>query len=284
MTTEAHSSEPLVQRLAAFSVDGYGGNPAGVVICDELPASEAMQQVAARVGFSETVFAAPSKDGYRVRYFAPSMEIPFCGHATIALGTALAKAGNTNPVDLELNDGCAVVQGSADVDGLSASLLSAPTRHELAQPELLNRALKLFSIIPADLDDRYPPAIIEAGARHLLLCLRDRSQLASMNYEMESGTVLMREWHLATISLVQQETDSRFHSRNAFAAGGVYEDPATGAAAAALAAYLSERGHSAGEIEVHQGYDMGTPCVLYARAPTKVDGRAEVSGAVRLME
>lgn len=91
------------------------------------------------VGFSETVFAAPSEEGYRVRFFAPSAEIPFCGHATIALGAALAKAGITKPVDLELNDGSAVVQGTEDADGLSASLWSAPTRHQPAQPELLNR-------------------------------------------------------------------------------------------------------------------------------------------------
>ncbi|WP_206073293.1 PhzF family phenazine biosynthesis protein [Erythrobacter colymbi] len=284
MIIKPHAIEASVQRLAAFSVEGHGGNPAGVVICDELPASEAMQQVAAKVGFSETVFAAPSEDGYSVRYFAPNAEISFCGHATIALGAALAKAGVTKPVDLKLNDGSAVVQGSADMDGLRATLWSAPTRHEPTQPELLDRALRLFGIESTDLDDRYPPAIIEAGARHLLLCLQDRSQLAKMNYDMELGAVLMREWHLATVSLVQQETDRRFHSRNAFAAGGVYEDPATGAAAAALVAYLAECGHPTSEIEVHQGYDMGTPCVLYARAPARVGGRAEVCGAVRTME
>lgn len=284
MVIDKHALEASVQRFAAFSVGGHGGNPAGVVICDELPATGTMQKIAADVGFSETVFAAPSGDKYRVRYFAPSTEIPFCGHATVALGAAFAQAGITNTVDLELNDGSALVQGSADLDGLSARLWSAPTRHELAQPELLNRALELFGVAPTDLDDRHPSAIIEAGARHLLICLKDRSQLASMNYQMESGAVLMREWHLATISLVQQETDSRFHSRNAFAAGGVYEDPATGAAAAALAAYLAESGHPTDEIEVHQGYDMGTPCVLYARAPAKVGGRAEVRGAVRMME
>lgn len=105
-----------------------------------------------------------------------------------------------------------------------------------------------------------------------------------MNYKMEPGAMLMREWHLATISLVQQETTRRFHSRNAFAAGGVYEDPATGAAAAALAAYLAELGYATDEIEVHQGHDMGTPCLLYARAPAKVGGRAEVCGAVRIIE
>lgn len=51
-----------VQRIAAFSNGSNGGNPAGVVLCDALPAAAAMQAVAAEVGYSETVFAAPAED------------------------------------------------------------------------------------------------------------------------------------------------------------------------------------------------------------------------------
>jgi predicted PhzF superfamily epimerase YddE/YHI9 len=52
----------------------------------------------------------------------------------------------------------------------------------------------------------------------------------------------MNEQALVTISLLWNESDEVFHSRNAFASGGVYEDPATGAAAAALAGYLRDIG------------------------------------------
>src|SRR4051812_19237870 len=71
-----------VQRIAAFSQGTSGGNPAGVVLCDVLPGAERMLAIAAEVGYSETVFAAPSGEGWRVRYFAPEIEVPFCGHAT----------------------------------------------------------------------------------------------------------------------------------------------------------------------------------------------------------
>lgn len=270
-----------LQRLAAFSIADQGGNPAGVMICDQLPSTGVMQQIAAEVGYSETVFASPVADGYRARYFAPNAEIPFCGHATIALGAALARAGVTHQVKLLLNEGTALVQGTQDRNGLSAKLWSASTCHAPSAPELLKRALELFEFQATDLDSRFTPSVIDAGARHLLLCLMDRGRLASMSYDMAAGAALMSKWRLATISLVQQEAPCRFHSRNAFAAGGVFEDPATGAAAAALAAYLAERGHTSKEIEVRQGFDMGTPCVLYARAPAKVGGRAEVRGAVR---
>ena len=81
---------PELTRIAAFSDSGAGGNPAGVWIGDTLPAAEEMQRIAAEVGFSETAFAAPIPDRdiyhWRVRYFSPAAEVPFCGHATIAAG------------------------------------------------------------------------------------------------------------------------------------------------------------------------------------------------------
>ena len=84
-----------IQKIAAFSDGNQGGNPAGVVIEDVLPTATTMQNIAHDVGFSETVFAAPDDDSagnksWRVRYFSPESEVPFCGHATIALGAALA--------------------------------------------------------------------------------------------------------------------------------------------------------------------------------------------------
>ena len=82
-------------RLAAFTADPAGGNPAGVWIGDELPPADEMQRIAAEVGYSETAFLAPDGSGqpgrWRVRYFSPLAEVPFCGHATIASGVALAE-------------------------------------------------------------------------------------------------------------------------------------------------------------------------------------------------
>lgn len=270
--------------LAAFTHHGRGGNPAGVVICDGMPDVKIMQQVAAEVGYSETVFAAPSNAGYRVRYFAPAKEIPFCGHATIALGAVLASRGEDKEIVLELNEGVAHVAGYRTSLGLGAALRFASTRHHAAPSELLNPSLSLFGWSQSDLDERCPPAIIEAGARHLLLAVHDRQRLAAMRYDMETGVELMNEWQLATISLVQAENTSRYHARNPFASGGVYEDPATGAAAAALVAYLSELGViGAQTIEVIQGEDMGIPCLIKAEAPKAPGGSSRVSGKVRFL-
>ena len=80
-----------ILKIAAFSYQGKGGNPAGVVLSDTMPPAEEMLKIAAEVGYSETAFLVKQDAGWRVRYFAPAMEVPFCGHATIASGAALMR-------------------------------------------------------------------------------------------------------------------------------------------------------------------------------------------------
>jgi PhzF family phenazine biosynthesis protein len=272
-----------VKRIAAFSQGSGGGNPAGVVICKELPSADRMLAVAADVGYSETVFAEPNGDGWRVRYFAPEIEVPFCGHATIALGAALALAHGDGTFKLRLNDTQITVAGWRK-PALAAALQSPRTRSESAAKDVVASALDLFSYTSADLDNRLPPAIAEAGARHLVLALKSRQKLAAMHYDLEQGRRFMTSAGLVTISLVYAENDTLFHARNPFAAGGVYEDPATGAAAAALAGYLRDANwpHD-GEIEILQGHDMGVPSRLRAEITPEPGASIRVSGAARLM-
>ena len=83
-----------ILRYAAFTRDGEGGNPAGVVLdASGLDASQ-MLAIAAEVGYSESAFLMPRADEpnvYDVRYFSPLDEVPFCGHATIASAIALVE-------------------------------------------------------------------------------------------------------------------------------------------------------------------------------------------------
>ena len=92
-----------VLKLAAFSHNGQGGNPAGVAFCDEMPSDEEMLMVAKDVGYSETAFLVKQGNDWRVRYFAPAMEVQFCGHATIALGTVLGERFGEGEYKLVLN-------------------------------------------------------------------------------------------------------------------------------------------------------------------------------------
>jgi len=272
-------------KLAAFSDNGKGGNPAGVVFCDEMPSDEEMLKVAKEVGYSETAFLVKQADGWRVRYFAPAMEVPFCGHATIALGAALGERFGEGEYRLALNDAEISVHAERSAGGYSATLYSPATSSEDAPGEIVDKVLAGFNLTRDDLDPAFPIRFSSAGAKHLILVLKDRKTLADMKYDFEPVRSLMMEQGLITISLLWLESDELFHSRNAFASGGVYEDPATGAAAAALAGYLRDIGwQGKNTFTILQGEDMGMPSRLWVKYGPTTGESASVSGEVRSME
>lgn len=274
-----------VLRLAAFSKNGQGGNPAGVAFYDAMPSAEEMMSIAKEVGYSETAFLVKQDDGWRVRYFAPQLEVPFCGHATIALGAALGERFGEGTYKLILNDSTISVNASKTDLGMAATLRSPETWTKEAPTDFVDKVLAGFHMDRSQLDPNFPIRLAGAGAKHLILFVKDRATLVNMKYDFEPVRVLMMEEGLITISLLWQESDSVIHSRNAFASGGVYEDPATGAAAAALAGYLRDIGwKGAKTFTILQGEDMGVPSRLIVSFTPKVGESISVSGEVRHIE
>lgn len=274
-----------VMKIAAFSDGTTGGNPAGVVITDEFPVDAEMQRIAAEVGFSETAFAAPTDGGWRVRYFSPKSEVPFCGHATIALGAALALEHGDGVFALTLNEASITVEGRRDGDVIAAALQSPPTRSAPPPAQLVSEVLDLFGYTQDDLDDRIPPALAHGGADHLVLALNSRGALAAMKYDLDTGRSLMNRAGLVTILLAYAERSQLFHTRNPFASGGVYEDPATGAATAAFAGYLRDMAWPhGGVIDIVQGEDMGMRSRLRAEIPSTPGSSIRISGTARIMQ
>jgi PhzF family phenazine biosynthesis protein len=280
-----HARLAEVLRIAAFDDAGQGGNPAGVWLGASLPPGAGMQDLARAVGFSETVFAAPEGQGWRVRYFSPASEVPFCGHATIALGAALARTHGDGVFPLQLNAAAITVEGRCEGDRMLAALQSPPTRSKPASDEVLEAALSLFGYSRADLDPRIPPALAHGGADHLVLALGSRARLAAMAYELEAGRAFMAAHGIVTVVLAWAEDAQHFHTRNPFASGGVYEDAATGAGTAALAGYLRDLGWPhGGWIDVVQGEDMGMRSRLTAEFDDRPGGSVRVSGSARMMK
>jgi PhzF family phenazine biosynthesis protein len=272
-------------RIAAFSDGARGGNPAGVLIADSMPADDEMRRIAAEVGYSETAFATPCGNCWRVRYFSPESEVPFCGHATIALGAALTHQHGDGVFPLILNEAEITVEGSHDGATICAALQSPPTHSEPVSDALLSEVLELFGYSCDDLDVELPPARAHGGADHLVITLNSRELLSAMHYDLDAGRELMRREGLVTILFAWAETPRQFHTRNPFASGGVYEDPATGAATAAFAGYLRDIDwpHQ-GEIEIVQGEDMGMRSRLTANIGDRPGGSIRVSGATRIIE
>jgi PhzF family phenazine biosynthesis protein len=210
--------------------------------------------------------------------------VPFCGHATIALGAALARRHGDGTFALALNAANITVTGQRSGELMAAALQSPPTRSAVVPAELLAEALDLFGYTLADLDPRLPPALAHAGADHLVLALKDRATLAAMSYALDAGRTLMKRAGWVTILLACAETPRLFHTRNPFASGGVYEDPATGAATAAFAGYLRDIDWPhGGAIDIVQGEDMGMRSRLHAEIPPQPGSSIRVSGTARFM-
>ena len=73
-------------RLDAFTTRRFAGDPAAVVVLDRFLDDALMQAVAAENNLAETAFVVPSEGRYRLRRLTPTVEVPLCGHATLAAG------------------------------------------------------------------------------------------------------------------------------------------------------------------------------------------------------
>ncbi|MET9883742.1 PhzF family phenazine biosynthesis isomerase [Streptomyces sp. NPDC006430] len=285
MTTE-------VLRYTAFSADPAGGNPAGVVLDASGLDDARMLEIAAELGYSETAFLTSPPEGlagepgraFTLRFFSPKAEVSFCGHATVAASVALAERIGAGPLVFATPAGTVPVSVTAEGTGLRAVLTSVEPHVEDVAPADLAEALAALDWPAADLDPDLPPKIAYAGARHLVLGAGTRARLAALEYDFDRLEALMRRLDLTTVQLVHRAGAGLFDVRNPFPVGGVVEDAATGAAAAAFGAYARELGLAPQEsvLTLRQGEDMGRPGVLTVELRAG-DPRVRVGGrAVRI--
>jgi PhzF family phenazine biosynthesis protein len=284
MSTTPVSAQVI--RYAAFTDDPGGGNPAGIVLDASSLDEERMLRVARDVGYSETAFLRPHLDAareYDVRYFSPEAEVPFCGHATIAAGVALTERDGPGEFVFHVRAGSVPVSTRRDASRVAtASLTSVQPYVEKAEDDAVDEAVRALRWRRDELDPELPPRIAFAGARHLILAAATRRRLAELDYEFERLKALMLELELTTVDLVWRDRDDLYHVRNPFPVGGVYEDPATGAAAAAFGGYLRALGLVAtpARVSVLQGQDMGRPSEIVVDIGPGGGGITVTGGAV----
>lgn len=259
-----------IHRLTAFTSDPSGGNPAGVWLGEALPDRASMLRIAAEVGYSETAFVAPTRGAARtVRYYSPEAEVSFCGHATIAAGVLLGETDGDGTYRLATAVGEVPVTVSRHAGVREAALTSVEPRSEPAGDVQVDQALAALRWRRDELDPTIAPAVAYAGAWHLVLAAASADRLARLAYDFAALKALMLREGWTTLQLVWRERDDVFHARDPFPVGGVVEDPATGAAAAALGGYLRETGliRVPGSFVVRQGEAMGRPSLLRVDVP-----------------
>jgi trans-2,3-dihydro-3-hydroxyanthranilate isomerase len=262
-----------------FTAHRFGGNQLAVFPEADGLAEGDLQKIAREFNFSETTFVYPPADPAhtaRVRIFTPTMEVPFAGHPTIGTAVALAAHGHGPDMVLELGVGplaAHAANGSARfTTEVPLARLAAP------DPGLVARALGMAQ-------DRIksPPVMASLGLAFTFTELDSRDTLAALQPDVgafrEGAAAYPHGLDFAQYAWV--ETGGAVHARMFAPLDDIPEDPATGSAAATLAALLAEaRGKYRGTI--HQGEDMGRPSEIGVDA---VPGRVTVSGeAVKVME
>ncbi|WP_406419190.1 PhzF family phenazine biosynthesis isomerase [Streptomyces sp. NBC_01614] len=287
MTTNS-PQQPEVLRYTAFSSTPDGGNPAGVVLDAAGLGDNDMLAIAADLGYSESAFLTAPPEGlvgqagraYTIRYFSPRAEVPFCGHATVATAVALAERIGSGELVFATRAGTVPVKVTEEGGTIRATLTSVePYIEEIGDADLAE-ALAALDWPAADLDPAFPPRVAFAGARHLVLAAATRARLADLRYDFTRLEALMHRLDLTTVQLVWRESPTVFHVRDPFPVGGVVEDPATGAAAAAFGAYARELGlvDQDAVLTLYQGADLGRPGELTVTLRAG-DPRVRVSGA-----
>lgn len=271
--------------LDVFTDRVFGGNPLAVFPEADGLSDAAMRAIARELNLSETVFVFPGNADMttrRVRILTPRMELPFAGHPTIGTAILLADLGRV-PLDngsarIVLGEGVGPVPvevGRADDGSLRARLTAARPPERGPAPPPLPELAALLGLRTEDLlGDVWPPAMISLGVPFMVVPVRDAGALARIRLDLPRWTnLLSRAWapHVYAVAPMPAGGPAGspdFRVRMFAPAMGIAEDPATGAGATVLAAYLSERqaGNGPGEWIVEQGVEMGRPSRLAIRA------------------
>lgn len=267
-----------VLRFAAFTDEGAGGNPAGLVLDATGLDEAAMLAIAARVGYSETAFLTPHGPGrYRARYFSPGAEVPFCGHATLAAAVALAERHGSGDVRFDTPVGEVVVGAAALPGGILAGFTSVEPRVRPLADEVAAVLLGLLGLDRADLPPGLPLREAFAGNWHPIVALAARERFDGFSFDPAALRTLMdaQGW-TGTVTVIHQAAPDVFEARNLFPVGAITEDPATGSAAAALGGYLRDLGLAPERFVIRQGRHVGRPSRLLVEVPAS--GGIRVSG------
>lgn len=282
-----------IHIVDVFAEQRFGGNPLGVVIHDGDVVEDDMQPLARELGYSETTFVerqlTPDGD-VRVRIFTPTEELPFAGHPT--LGTAWVARQHLLPdqpelIHLDLTAGRIPVRVGDDGD----LWLTAPMV-ELGRTWSTSDVYATLGIARAT-PPIAPTILASAGMPILIVPVPDIDALRTCDLDSRAFRAfaftqvrqLFSEVVVYAVYVGAREPGNHLAARMFIPDLPVRtEDPATGAAAACLGAYLLEHDlvDCTNEVRIEQGVEMGRPSILRLLVSRSAGGaRIEVGGRIR---
>ena len=263
-----------------FTDRAFGGNPLAVVLDAGGLSTEQMQAIATEFNYSETTFVLPPVDSANdanVRIFTVRSELPFAGHPNVGTAFVLATQAAQAPARLKFEEKAGLVP---------VEILTAQGRvmgSEFAAPKPLSKgatvdareAAAILSLSASDITtDRHPPQIASVGLPFLIVEVASREALRRAKPDAAAFWTTFPAvgadavyFYTRDVPAAEQPLDLQarmFHP----GAAGLSEDPATGSATGAAAAFLAALDAARdGELKLRigQGFDMGRPSLLLTR-------------------
>jgi PhzF family phenazine biosynthesis protein len=215
-------------HVDAFTDRRFSGNPAAVCLLSEEARASWMQEVATEMNLSETAFLVPAAGGpYQLRWFTPVVEIPLCGHATLASAHAIWELGLESPGStINFSTKSGTLTATRD-DGLIWLNMPSRSHEPCALPAGIREAIGAAPAWEgASGDDLLVELSSEEAVRQL------RPDLISLRASLKDGLIVTSRARTPGFDFV-----SRY-----FAPGvGIDEDPVTGSAHCALGPYWADR-------------------------------------------
>ena len=258
-----------VYVVSAFSMNGSGGNKAGVVLDDFAFSANAKIALAASLGYSETVFLSDSgKADFKLEYFTPKGEVPLCGHATIASFIVLRDLGRLKKSKHTIETAAGLLRVWIDGDGLVFMEQNNPSFFEIIPNERLTSCFH-----PLSLDERFPARIVSTGLRDIIIPISTSNALEIMVPDFKAISILSKEMKCIGIhcfALTESDIDNTTTAicRNFAPLYGINEEAATGTSNCALACYLHNLGIRPQRYIFEQGHNLSSVSIIIVELKT----------------
>lgn len=267
-------------QLDVFAASAGAGNPLGVIVDAAGLDPVAMQAIAAWTNLSETIFLLPPGEGadYRVRIFTPRQELPFAGHPSVGAAWAVLDQALATAREGALVQRCAAGDlpvRISDRNGRRIVSVRAPRGRRLAMPDAADArpdaVLQALDAVGA------PHALIDNGPRWWCIDLGDAQAVRTATPPLADISALCLASGAVGVAVLgrAQGADHALAVRAFCPADGIGEDPVTGSANAAIAAWL-HADDRLGELGQHWIASQGRELGRDGRVEVKIDGAGEV--------
>lgn len=213
--------QKTIYQVDSFTENAFKGNPAGVMILKEDLTTELMQNIAMEMNLSETAFVNISKTPFKIRYFTPTIEVPLCGHATLASAHILYEKNliaDNETINFKAK------AGNLKINQTSLGIKMVFPKYEIKQAEKIEKFKEIIGFTPIEIYSSENNWII-AIAENENDIKKSKPQFSEMN---ENGI-----GHLMITSLSEKENID-FVVRCFAPIAGINEDPVTGSAQCGL--------------------------------------------------